>query len=195
SIAICGECDRHLVGTAEFTYRLKSGRDRFYPHYYKCPHAGCQKVQRRMADVDGLVNGVVVGVLERDGIRLLGGDPGAATSARDRIEALEAKLALAADQFAEDILSGDQLARITGRLRPQLSAERERLAQAQPTTEMSAYAGANVAEAWGAADIETRKRILRLLGVRIVVNRIGPGNAREFDPQSVTISWPRGGAG
>jgi hypothetical protein len=29
-----------------------------------------------------------------------------------------------------------------------------------------------------------------MLGVRIVIERVGPGNGREYDPSSVTISWP-----
>ncbi len=132
SVAYCGECGGHVVGTNEFSYKLKSGRTRLYPHSYKCPRAGCMKVQRRMADVDEHVTRVVLGVLERDGVRLLGGDPVAAESARERIAALEAKLALAADQFADDVITGEQLQRITARLRPDLDAERTRLRQAQP---------------------------------------------------------------
>ncbi|EWS99567.1 resolvase, partial [Intrasporangium oryzae NRRL B-24470] len=101
SIALCGACGRPLVGTNEYTYVLKNGRTRVYPHTYTCAHAGCMKVRRRMADVDETVTSVVLTILERDGVRLLGGDPAAAAHARDRIAALEAKLALAADQFAD----------------------------------------------------------------------------------------------
>ena len=189
SVAHCGECGRHVVGTNEFTYRLKNGRTRVYPHSYKCPHAGCMKVQRRMADVDDHVTRVVLGVLERDGVRLLGGDPIAAEQARERIDALEAKLALAADQFADDAITGEQLKRITERLRPQLAAERSRLAQAQPDSSLADYAGPGVKEAWAKADVESRKRIIRLLGMRITINRVGPGNGRAYDPESVTMEW------
>ena len=190
SVASCGECGRYVVGTNAFDYTLKSGRVRHYPHAYKCPHAGCMKVQRRMVDVDALVTGVVVGVLERDGVRLLGGDPGAATAAREHIDALEAKLALSADQFADDAITGEQLQRITKRLRPQLAEARARLASAQPHTTLSDYAGAGIGEAWGRADVATRKRIIRLLGVRIAINRVGAGNGGTFNPESVSIEWP-----
>ena len=95
SVAYCGECGGHVVGTNEFTYKLKNGTHPHYPHCYKCPRAGCMKVQRRMADVDEHVTRVVLGVLEREGVRLLGGDPVAADGP-ERIAALEAKLALAA---------------------------------------------------------------------------------------------------
>ncbi len=189
SVALCGACGGHVVGTNEFTYKLKSGRTRVYPHSYKCPHAGCMKVQRRMADVDEHVTRVVLGVLERDGVRLLGGDPLAVKQARERISSLEAKLALAADQFADDVLTGEQLQRITAKLRPELDAERARLAQAQPASEFAAYTGPGVAEAWAAADIEVRKRIIRSLGMQITIQVVGPGNARTYDPDSVTIAW------
>lgn len=189
SVAYCGECGGHVVGTNEFSYELKNGRTRVYPHSYKCPRAGCMKVQRRMADVDEHVTRVVLGVLERDGVRLLGGDPVAANSARERIAALEAKLALAADQFADDVITGEQLQRITARLRPDLDAERTRLRQAQPTSDLAEYAGPGVAEAWERADVETKKRIIRLLGMRITINRVGPGNGRGYDPDSVAITW------
>lgn len=47
--------------------------------------------------------------------------------ARERIEALSAKLALAADQSADDLLTGEQLQRITARVRPEVEAEQAKL--------------------------------------------------------------------
>ena len=190
SLALCGECGRYLIGVAVHQARLKNGRTRVYPPAYKCPHAGCMKVYRRMADVDALVNGVVVGVLERDGVKLLGGDPKAATEARERIKALEAKLAVAADQFAEDIITADQMRRITERLRPQVATERSRLIHAQPEPSVSDFAGPGVAQAWAEAEVETRKRIMRLLGMEVTIGRIGPGNGAIFDASAVSIRWP-----
>src|SRR5690606_15898956 len=189
SIALCGACGRPMVGTNEYTYILKNGRTRNFAHAYTCPHAGCMKVRRRMADVDDVVTRVVLGVLERDGVRLLGGDPTAAKHAADRVAALEAKLALAADQFADDTITGDQLRRVSERLMPQLAQERARLAAAQPTPELADFAGTGVADAWESADVETRKRIIRLLGMRITIRPIGSGNGNTFDPISVAIEW------
>jgi DNA invertase Pin-like site-specific DNA recombinase len=189
SIAQCGVCGGALVGTNEYTYVLKNGRTRLYPHSYTCAHAGCMKVRRLMADVDDLVTRVAIGVLKRDGVRLLGGDPTAAAHARDRIGALEAKLALAADQFADDTITGDQLRRVSERLKPQLAQERARLAAAQPNPELAAFAGPTVDDAWEAADVETRKRIIRVLGMQITIKPIGSGNGSTFDPESVGIEW------
>ncbi|EWT03112.1 hypothetical protein N865_04105 [Intrasporangium oryzae NRRL B-24470] len=190
SIAHCGVRGRPVVGTNEYTYVLKNGRTRIYPHSYACTHAGCMKVRRLMADVDDLVTRVVLGVLERDGVRLLGGDPTTASHARERIAAIEAKLALAADQFADDTITGDQLRRVSARLKPQLTHERARLAASQPNPELADFAGTGIEDAWNAADVETRKRIIRVLGMRITIQPVGSGNGRAFDPESVTIEWP-----
>ena len=143
-----------------------------------------------MADVDDLVTRVVLGVLERDGVRLLGGDPTAATHARDRIAALEAKLALAADQFADDTITGDQLAGS-----PDASSRnspRSALGSPPPNpTPSSPTSPATVDDAWDTADVETRKRIIRLLGMRITIQPIGSGNGHTFDPESVEIEWSK----
>jgi len=147
------------------------------------------KVMRRMEDVDALVTEVVLGVLQRDGVRMLGGDHATAEHARKEIATLEAKLSLTADQFADDAITGEQLRRITQRLRPRLEAQRARLAHAHPDSAMKEFVGPGVAQAWERADIETRKRIIRLLGMRITINRVGPGKARHFDPRSVSITW------
>jgi site-specific DNA recombinase len=187
SVAYCGECGGYVVGTSEFTYQLKNGKTRVYPRAYKCPRAGCQKVQRGMADVDKLVTDSVLGALERDGVRLLGGDPIAAEQATERIAALKAKLALNVDMHDADEMTDDQFQRSNKRLMPQLAAEKTRLAKAQPDAELAKYAGPGVRQAWTKANVETRKRIIRGLGLRITVNRVGPGNGREFDPTSVTI--------
>lgn len=189
SVAHCGECGGHVVGTNEFTYVLKSGKTRVYAHSYKCPRAGCMKVQRRMADLDDHVSRVVVALLERDGVRLMGGDPVAADAARTRIAELESKLALAADRFASGEWTDDMVSRITAQVRPQLDAERDRLRAAQPADEsLMEFTGPDVAEAWASADVETKKRIIRLLGMRITINRVGPGNGRGYNPASVTIT-------
>jgi hypothetical protein len=123
-------------------------------------------------------------VLKRDGVRL-GGDPGAA----NRIAPSRAPLALAADQFADDTITGDQLRRVSERLKPRLADERARLAAAQPNPELAGFTGTIVADAWRAADIETRKRVIRLLGMCITINPIGSGQGRTFDPEALQIHW------
>lgn len=202
--ALCGACGRPMVGTAAFTYNVKvpplagcdepRTKERHYPNLYKCPHAGCMKVSRRMDDVDDFVEAVVVGVLTRDGVRILSGDPHTARAAEDRIEALEAKLALTADQFAEDVITADQLRRITERLRPQLDVEKQRLRRAQPDASLAEFIGSGPAEAWQAADVETRRHIMEVIGMVVTILPVGPGRGTVFDPESVRIEWKGAGA-
>ena len=149
------------------------------------------KVQRRMADVDQYVESVVVGVLERDGVRVLGGDPTAADQARERIDALEAKLALVADQFTDDHITADQLRRINERLRPDLDAERARLRRSMPDESLGQFAGVSGSEAWQAADVETRRKVLEVLGIQVTILPVGVGRGRAFDPESVRIAWKK----
>lgn len=191
SIAHCGACEGFLVGTKGYTYFTKStGRTRtYYPSYY-CPKPTCHGISRRMDVVDYAVTETVLGVLERDGVELLGGDPTAASEAAVRIQEIEAKLSLAADQFADDLLTGEQLARITARLRPELAAAKGRLASAQPASLHREFAGAGVREAWAEASLEVRKALLRALGITITVHRIGVGNGKKHDPDAVTVVWP-----
>ena len=190
SIARCGVCRGPVVGTNEFTYTLKNGRERVYPHSYVCRNVGCMKVTRRMADVDRHVTEVVLGVLERDGVKLLGGDPVVEAEARSRIEELEASLDLAVDKFTDGLWTAHQVDRINARLLPQLEAERERLRRAGPSPELEQYAGPGVREAWHAADIGTKKTLIRVLRMQITINPIGPGRGRRYDPDSVSIKWP-----
>lgn len=199
SIATCGACGGPMVGVAEHSYQVRARRadgtattrPRTYPRSYKCPHAGCMGVSRRMDDVDSLVTRAVIGVLERDGVSVLGGDPTLAASARERVAALEARLALAADQYADDMITGEQLARITGKLRPQLAAEQEHLRAALPADGLGEFAGAGAGAAWEAADVVVRRRVLTALGVRVRVDRVGSGRGSVFDPESVHISFGR----
>lgn len=180
NLARCGVCGGRVVGTAEFVYSYRT-----FPHRYACNHAGCHKVSRRMAPVDEVVEGVIVGLLERDGLRLLGGDPSAAETARRRIEAVEARLALAADQFADGAITAEQLTRITARLRPEADRERGLLARYQPSPELARFA-TSPAAAWAAASVETRRAIVDMLA-EVTIQPQGPG--REFDPALIEFTW------
>ena len=42
--------------------------------------------------------------------------------------------------------------------------------------------------------MEARKRIIRMLGMVITIKRVGPGNGRVYDPDSVSITWAGGEA-
>lgn len=185
--AECGKCNRPLVGTAEFHYSYRS-----FPHTYSCHNAGCHGVSRNMALVDEKVEGYVVALLAREGVRLFGGDPERAQAATERIDALEAKLANAADQWTADIITDEQLARITARIRPQIAEERRARDAAQPSPEVKRYTGEGAAAAWEAATVEEKRMvlgILRDLGMHITIKVIGPGNRATAD--DIEVSWEK----
>lgn len=197
SKASCGVCGGMLVGTNEFSYEIKvpplkgstepRTRTRHYPHLYRCHNTACMKVSRKMAEVDDFVEQTVVGILERQGVRLLGGDPVVADEARERIKAIEAKLDLAADQFTDDQITDSQLTRITARLRPQLERERERLRNALPRGDMEEFAGPSAAEAWKAAGVEKRRALLDALAMDITIHPVGSGNGHLPAAEFITI--------
>lgn len=181
-IALCGECMRPLVGVAEHSYEVKvqrkdgpTTRVRRYPAAYKCPHAGCMKINRRMEDLDRFVEEVVIDLLDREGIRLLGGDHEAAEDARRRLKELQAKLDLAADKFADGEWTDEQVDRINARVKPQIAAEEVRLRRAEPPEHLKEYAGKSGAAKWLGDDIDRRRQILRVLKVTPILDPVGPG--------------------
>lgn len=201
----CAECDGPMMGasasTSHSNYRLKDGTVKTsthnHPERYRCITKGCYKVTRRMEDLDNLVTESVLATLERQGVEILGGDSTAAETARARIDALESKLSIVADQFAEDTITADQFQRITAKLRPQLEAARSELNRAMPAAEgLSKFAGPTARKAWDAADLEQRRRVIRLLleiGLSIKAGRAGKRGGRttraEFDPETIQIRW------
>lgn len=189
SYARCGKCGKYVVGAVEARATIKNtGRVRTYPDRYICPHARCHGVMRRMEPVDRMVNEFVINLLERDGVRLLGGDERAAKDAQQQIDTLQAKLDSVADQFAADEVTGEQLARITASLRPRLAEQKQRLLQAMPPPgDLQGLTGTDVRAAWENADVTRRKTVLRIIGIEVTILPVGPGNGGRFDPSSVRI--------
>lgn len=193
SYGLCGKCGEHVVGACEARAKLRDGRTRVYPARYRCPHAGCHGVVRPMAQVDRVVEKFVVALLERDGVRLLGGDAKQAQAAREEIAALEAKLAVVADQYATDAITAEQLSRITATVRPRLEEARARLARSMPPEgDLSEFETGRVSQAWSACDVTRKKRIMRTLGMQVTLHSVGTGRGGgPFDPASVEISMVR----
>lgn len=200
----CAECGDRLAGSKERTYavtaKLASGpvkRTRTFPASYKCTRPGCQAVTRSMADLDELISGYVVGFLEREGVEVLGGDSTAAETARARVEALEAKLSLAADQWTDDQITAEQLQRINAKLRPQLDDARAEYHRAMPTAAgLAEFTGPTARQAWEDATLERRRQIIGALldaGMSVIVGKVGKPGGRwiknEFDPETIEVRW------
>lgn len=192
-MAFCGVCGGRLVGAQEYTYVVKgykrangtrsASRARTYPARYTCQNPGCHGVTRRMDDVDEFVEKVVVGLLERDGVQVLGGDRGAAEEAHERIAALKARRALLADLLGvpehEGGLDREQFLRQNAALKAELAAEEARLRLAQPDSELMGFTGDGTTEAWLGADVARKRSVLKALeamvGLKVTVDPIGSG--------------------
>lgn len=202
-IAVCAECDQPMQGARKHSYPASYRRadgtlrhfTRTHPDRYRCNFHGCRKVSASMAHVDQTITDFVIDVLTLQGVEILGGDPGAAEDAQARVESLEARLSIAADQFADGDLTGDQLKRITARLTPQLDQARADQRQALPAEEFTDFAGPGAAQAWEAADVERRRAVVRILTAAGLVIRLQKAGRRsgpkavEFNPETVGIRW------
>jgi site-specific DNA recombinase len=184
-IGECGVCGAVLRAVA------KRRGERVF-ELYVCDDKGC--VGRSRERVDELVSGVVVARLAQpDALDLLGPDEQEAAAATERAEGLRARLDLAADQYADGILDGRQLERITAKLRPQLEAAEREARQARAGAQLDVLdglTGADAAAAWDWLEVGPRRAVLQVLGIRVSImpTRQGPG----FVPSDVHIEWKAG---
>lgn len=153
---------------------------------YYC--ASCFGVRRRLDDVDVVVVETIIERLSQpDGPDLLGGDQVALTAAFERAAALRVRLDQAADQYADGVIDGEQLARITARLRPQI-AEAERTAEAARPADpaLRELVNGDVAANWDAATLDVQRAVIRAL-MTVTIESTRPGTA--FDPARVRREW------
>jgi site-specific DNA recombinase len=181
-IGECGVCGAHL----RVAPRGNSRWGKRQPTYV-CDKDGC--VGRNEAAVDARVDAVMVALLSRpDVLGLLEGSTSAQAEALQRVEAVKARLAAAAAQYADGVITDGQLRVITGRLRPQLDAAEKEAAQHRPSPYLSLVLGTvgeQAAQRWAGYTINQKRAIMEAFGVRVIIDRTrrGPG----FDPTSVRV--------
>jgi DNA invertase Pin-like site-specific DNA recombinase len=185
-IARCGRCGgvmRRAVGRMTTT---KAGGAKRQPPSYVCGE--CYRVRRKQADVDALVEGIVVGRLQMpDAAQLFTqGDPAALQLARDTIDAIDARLANAADLFAAGDIDAAQLARITERLRADRAQAVADVEAALPAAVPAELVGGAAAEAWAALSMDSKRAVLDAL---VTVTILPSGSGKAFDPDTVRITW------
>jgi len=180
-IAICGRCGAPMRGQVGARNAPKH-----QPTAYCC--SGCTRVRRNLARVDEYVEGVIVARLAMpDGPALAAGDAAGYREAGERLEAVRARLAEAADRYADGTITGEQLARITARLRPDEAEAEQALAAARPADELGdLLASGDPAGAWDEASLDVKRAVVRLL-LRVTILPVGPGGA--FDPDGVRLEW------
>lgn len=186
-IAICGLCGgpmRRQVGHTATSAR--TGASKRQPPSYNC--SVCFKVRRKQEPVDHLVSEVLISRLSLpDAIGLFAvSDDVLAKEAQAALDAIDAKLAVAADQFAEDSLTADQLKRITSRLRSDRTRHEAQLQAAKPNTVLTALAGGDVRRKWEALSIAGRREAAEAL---MSVTILPSGSGQRFDPEDVVIAW------
>ena len=181
-IARCGLCGGAMRVIPEQT--LQSGKR--VQKKYGC--RVCFKVSRKVNDVDAVVEAVILARLaEPDAASALAtGDPEAAQTLQTQIESAHARLALAADAFADGELTGEQLRRVSAKLRPQIERWQAALAACAPTPGFPELAGADAAARWANAPIDVRRAVVDAL---VAVTIAPQGSGRPFDPATVEISW------
>jgi DNA invertase Pin-like site-specific DNA recombinase len=156
---------------------------------YVCEARGC--VGRREERVDDLVEQVVLDRLARpdaQGIFARTDDVGRA--ARERADALRARLDTAADEYAAGRITAAQLVRITASLRPDLQAAEADASRAVRGLHPDALAGLTGdpgRDRWDQLSVAQQRAVLETLfdAVTILPTRQGPG----FDPTSVGFDW------
>lgn len=180
-LGLCGRCGGSIRVTTE--HRRPDGAT--IRAAYHCRE--CFRVRRVVHAVDEVVEGVIVARLSQpDGPDLLSGDPAALRQATVAVATVEAKLATAADQFAADDITGDQLRRITGKLRPLLAAAQSEVRVAAPSTDLAPLAGPDIGEHWSGLSLDVKRAVIDML---VIVTIMPTGSGRPFDPELVEISW------
>jgi site-specific DNA recombinase len=158
--------------------------------YYRCEAKRC--VQRKREQVDELVGMVVIERLSRpDAAGIFDADDSAAKEARERAEAVRARLDNAADEYAAGSIDARQLSRITARLRPELEAAEAEARRSRPVALPESADGLltdKAAAVWAALPVTAKRMVLEIIGLRVVINRrqkAGPG----FEAGTVQVEW------
>ncbi|MEV8174969.1 recombinase family protein [Microbacterium sp. NPDC079176] len=184
-LAVCGRCGGRIKRLPGWTPK-PGQKSKPVKAAYACGE--CHKVRRIQEPVDEFVTEVILRRLEQpDASQLFSqGDEGAAQEARNAIEVIDARLATAADQFAEGVLTGDQLRRITERLRADRAAHERTVAESMPARVPMRVVGPLARETWAGLHIDSQRAIIDALAVVVIEPQ---GSGRSFDPNLIRIDW------
>lgn len=171
---LCGGLMRHLKGAKN----PKTGKHT--PGAYGC--RDCFKIRRKASLLDEAVEAVVLELLKRPETlaALTPHDPERIQATQSRIRGIQARMAEAADSFADGDITGDQLKRINGKLRPQLEEAQADLAALTPSDQAASLAGDDAEARWAAASIDARRQVIdRLLNITVL--KLGPGRTATYE--------------
>ena len=182
-----GECG--VCGSALRVKRVRRSYGRYV--VYDCEAGG--HVARSLEQVDELVSAVVVErLLQPDAAGIFDGDDKASRAARERAEAIRARLDTAADEYAAGRIDAQQLSRITARLRPELEAAEEEARRTRrvplPALADGLLQREHAEATWAPLPVTAKRAVLETLGLRILIQprrKSGPG----FDPREIEFVW------
>ncbi|MGV9707448.1 recombinase family protein [Streptomyces sp. NPDC003483] len=184
-LATCGVCGGHL----RVANRGNAQRGSLKPTYCCDSNQGC--VGRNMEALDRFVETIVVGVLSAPtAADVFQPDETAALAALERAEGLRTRQTAAADDFADGLITREQLRRITQKLKVQIEEARAEARRLQPV-DMSALdglIGPQAGEKWEGLGVAQRRRVLEAIGLRVRIfpaARRGPG----FDDSTIEVTW------
>ncbi|HEY9251563.1 MAG TPA: recombinase family protein [Nocardioides sp.] len=185
-IALCGRKGCSGIMRVNAATKAYGGRDNPPPTGYQC--GDCLRVRRKQSLVDDVVERVMIARLERpDALdKLATGDPDRLSELRETIAGLEARLLQYADQAADDVITDDQLTRMTAKIRPKIAAARAELEACHPNPGILQIAGPDAAEKWEAAPLELKRAVIRAMTV-VTILPIGSGTRPTV--KSIRIQW------
>ncbi|MFE9793510.1 recombinase family protein [Streptomyces goshikiensis] len=184
-VATCGPCGSVL------RVALKGNATRGRKQStYVCDASGC--VGRNEEALDKYVGKVVVKLLSKPAAAdVFRGDDSAALAALERAEGLKARQEAAADDYADGVITREQLRRITAKLAKQITDAQNEARRLRPAFDLDAFkglVGPGSEEAWKALLVSQKRRVLDGLGLRLTVQpvaRRGPG----FDETTIDLEW------
>ena len=177
-IALCGRCDRPLSVLTNRGSRA-----------YQCMHPGCMRLSRKAEPVDEFVTATLLQLIVDHRASLTAStrhpSPDVA-QARADIAGLRARLDGLINQAADGSITPATLAKIEGRLIPQIAAAERRLRAMLLPSVMDGFDLTDPPASWARLTIaEQRKYVRALISVRVLP--AGKGH-RTFNPDLVQIT-------
>ncbi|MFC9637127.1 recombinase family protein [Streptomyces mirabilis] len=183
-VTICGPCR----GPIRVALRGNAKRGSRRPTYV-CAEDGC--VGRNEEALDQYIESIAVEVLSDPAAAdIFKGDQSGALVAIERAEALRIRQTEAAEDYADGILSREQLRRITQKLGRQIAEAQAEVKRLQPIdlTALDGLIGPQAREKWPKLTVQQRRRALEALKFRVRIHpssRRGPG----FDHTTIDVGW------
>jgi len=184
-LATCGACGQ-VVRSGSAVSNQATGTKRTV---YRCRANGPGHVARTAQPVDELVTVVVLERLSKpDAADLFGGGGPDLGALDEQARGLRSRLDGLAELYADGVLTDEQVATATQRLRARLEDVQATLAvqRRHPVARKLADAG-DVRQAWEGWSVQERREVVDML----LAVRLRPTGRRGnvFDPESVEITW------